>query len=189
MTKYILYILLIAVIFGIIALLDKLAKAIFPGLRGDDGKAVVRQPRYAPILGLLFALLGLVCLLWVPMGEETLLWCGGLVALLIGVYVLVSFLRFGIFYDEEGFTFRTLTKAAKTYRYTDITGQRSFVAKSGLNTTLYVGGDEIPLNGSMQGISAFLRKAFYRWCEARGLDPDSVQTDPATLTYFPEPDE
>jgi len=184
--KYILYILLIAVILGIIALIDRLLKKLFPSPKTGSANTV-RQPRYAPIVGLLFALLGLICLLWVPIGTETLLWIGGLIAFLIGAYVLVSFLRFGIFYDDDGFTYRTLTRAAKTYHYADITGQRSFVAKSGLNTTLYVDGDEIPLNGSMQGVTDFLRKAFYVWCRERGLDPDAMQTDPATLTYFPEP--
>ena len=40
----------------------------------------------------------------------------------------------------------------------------------------------------MQGLDAFLNKAFFRWCSAKGIDPDSVENNPRMLTYFPDPD-
>ena len=105
------------------------------------------------------------------------------------VYLLVSYTRFGIFYDEEQFVYRSLTKKAKTYRYSDIEGQQSFLAKSGLNTTLYAAGDEIQLYSAMDGLSDFLNKAFFRWCDQTGIDPDTVENNPSMLHFFPDPEE
>jgi len=184
--NYILYVLLIAVILGIIALIDRLWKRISP--KQDTVACTVRQPRQATVLGLLFSLLGVVCLLFVPIREEPLLWSGGLIALLIGAYVLASALRFEIVCKDDGFTYRTLTKPTRYFAYADITGQRAFTAKSGLNVTLYIKDTDIPLNGSMQGVSAFLETAFQGRCRSLGIDPDSVATDPDNLLYFPEAD-
>ena len=41
----------------------------------------------------------------------------------------------------------------------------------------------------MQCLDAFLNKAFFRWCSAKGIDPDSVENNPRMLTYFPDPDD
>lgn len=40
----------------------------------------------------------------------------------------------------------------------------------------------------MQGLDAFLNKAFFRWCAVKGIDPDSIKNNPPMLTYFPDPD-
>ena len=40
----------------------------------------------------------------------------------------------------------------------------------------------------MQGLDAFLNKAFFRWCAVKGIDPDSIENNPPMLTYFPDPD-
>ena len=184
--KYVLYILLIAVIFGLVALADWIFQKLFPKDAVMKSGKAVRMPRYSLILGLILFMIGLVGLLFIPFQAEKFLWLGcGLVAVM-GLYLLVNFFRFGIFYDDQLFVYRTLTKKARTYRYADIEKQRSFLAKSGLNTTLYVAGDEIPLYSAMQGLGDFLSKAFYRWCDARGIDPDTVENNPEMLVYFPD---
>ncbi len=185
--QYILYILLIAVIFGLIALGDKLLQLIFPkNITEKQGKAV-RLPRYSLILGVLLSVLAVVLLLFLPENTEVFLRIGAVIVLLMGLYLLVNFWRFAIFYDDEQFIYRTLTRKARTYRYSDIEGQRSFLAKSGLNTTLYAAGDEIQLYSAMQELSDFLNKAFFRWCAQTGTDPDAVENNPAMLVFFPEP--
>ena len=187
--QIVLYILLVAVIFGLVALVDQLLKKLFPKTGAMKSGTAVRMPRYSSILGLMMALLGFIGLLFLPLGDELFLWIGCAVVLLMGIYLLVNFGRFGIFYDDEGFIYRTLTKKAKAYRYSDIESQRSFIAKSGYNTILYAAGDEIQLYGAMQGLSGFLSKAFYRWCEQKGIDPQSVENDPASLVFFPAPED
>lgn len=187
--NYVLYILFVAVIFGLIALIDFLLKKLFPKNGTMKHGKAVRMPRYSLILGLLMAILGFFCLLYIPYGAETFLWYGCLLVVVIGVYLLVNFSRFGIFYDDEQFTYRTLTKKAKTYRYSEIRSQRTFTAKSGLNITLDAAGDEIQLYTAMQGLGDFLSKAFYRWCAEKGLDPETTPHDPSMLVYFPSPEE
>ena len=186
--QYVLYILLIAVIFGLVALVDFLLKKLFPKEGAMKSGKAVRMPRYSAILGIIMTGLGFVALLFLPLEGENFLMLGCVLVLVMGGYLVINYARFGIFYDEEQFTYRTLTRRAKTYRYSDIQGQRSFVAKSGLNTMLYAAGDEIRLYSAMQGMGDFLNKAFYRWCDQTGVDPDSVENDPAMLLFFPDPE-
>ena len=187
--KYILYLLLIAVIFGLVALVDFLLKRIFPKARPNPGCQAVRLPRYSSILGLLMTLLGLIALLYIPRQEQLALWLGCWVVLAIGVYLLVNFFWFGIFYDDEGFTYRPFLKKGRYYRYEEITGQRAYLAKSGWNTNLYARDDEIQLYAALQGVSEFLNKAFFAWCRQKGIDPDTVENDPHMLVFFPEPED
>lgn len=182
---YVWYILLIAVGFGLVALIDLLLQKLFPKPDVMRKGKVVRMPRYSLILGLLITFFAIVGLLYLPL-EEKLLWWGCWLVLIMGAYLLTNFWRFGIFYDDEGFIYRTLTQKAKTYRYADITAQRSILARSGVNTTLYAAGEEIPLYSAMQGLGDFLHFAFYRWCEETGTDPESVENNPAMLHFFPE---
>ena len=186
--RYVFYILLIAVIFGLVALVDFLLKKLFPKEGAMKSGKAVRMPRYSSILGVIMTGLSVVALLFLPLEGETFLMLGCVVVLLMGLYLVVNYTRFGIYYDEEQFTYRTLTQKAKTYRYSDIEGQRSFLAKSGLNTTIYAAGDEIRLYGAMQGLGDFLNKAFYRWCDQTGIDPGTVENDPSMLLFFPDPE-
>ena len=180
--QYVLYILLIAVIFGLIALVDLLFKKLFPPRPGK----VVRLPRYSFILGILITVVAVIVLLFVPMQHEPLLFAGSGAVLLLGVFVLVNFFRTAIFYDETGFSYRTLLSREKRYCYSDITGQRSFLARSGINVSLYVNGEELQLYQAMQGLDSFLNTAFFAWCKSHGTDPDTVDYDPRTFRYFPE---
>ncbi len=185
--QYVLYFLLIAVIFGLIALFDKLFHLIFPKNSTQKQGKSVRLPRRSMVFGVLLTVFSVVLLLFLPEKTEIFLRIGAGIVLLMGIYLLVSFFRFAIFYDEEQFIYRTLTRKARTYRYSEIEGQRSFVAKSGINTSLYAAGDEIRLYSAMQGLSDFLNKAFFRWCEQTGTDPDTVENNPTMLQFFPEP--
>lgn len=186
--QYILYFLLVAAVFGLVALCDFLLKKLLPKPRYDSTN-VVRLPRYSFILGLIITLLGGIAVLYVPRATEPFLWFGGWVVMVIGAYLLVNFFWTGVFYDDEGFSYRVFPRKARTYRYSDITGQRTFVAKSGWNTNLYARGEEIQLYAAMQGVAEFLNKAFFAWCRQKGIDPDTIENDPHMLTFFPEPEE
>lgn len=184
--KYVLYILLIAAIFGLVALVDFVIGRLFPKKEIQKTGNTVRLPRYSSILGLMMTLLALFALLFLDLSENTALAVGCVVVLIMGIFLLVNFWRFGIWYDEEKFVYRTLTKREKTYYYKDITGQQAILAKSGVNTTLFVGGDALELYESMQGLGNFLSKAFYAWCRIKEIDPDTVENNPQMLVYFPE---
>ena len=183
--QYVLYLLLIAVLFGLVALCDFLLKKL---LRRQEKPNAVRLPRYAIILGLLLFMLGLVAVLYVPRQTERFLWFGGWLVLVMGLFLLVNYFWSGIFYDDEGFTYRVFPRRGKTYRYRDITGQQTFVARSGWNSNLYVRGEEVQLYAAMQGLPEFLHKAFFAWCRETGIDPNSVENDPHNLVFFPPPE-
>ena len=183
--KYVLYLLLIAVIFGLVALVDFVFGKLFPKAKVKKTEKAVRAPRYSFIVGILIVFLGIMGLLFYT-EADVFLRIGMVIAMVMGLYMAVNYISFGIFYDDETFTYRTLTKKAVTFRYADITGQRSFLARSGLNVTLLAGETEVPLNGSMQGVADFMNHAFFAWCRQKGLDPDAQEYDPRTLRYFPE---
>lgn len=184
--QYVLYLLLIAVGFGLVALCDFLLKKLV--FRSTFRGQVVRMPRYSLILGVLLSVFALVAVLYIPRQTERFLWFGCWIVLVMGVYLLVSFFWTGIFYDDQGFTYRVFPRKGKTYRYGEITGQRTFIAKNGWNALLYVRGEEVQLYSAMQGLSDFLHKAFYTWCREQGIDPNAVENDPHNLIFFPDPD-
>ena len=186
--QYVLYLLLIAVIFGLIALGDFLLKKLFRRSTASADQ-VVRMPRYSFVLGILITVLGLVAVLYIPRETERFLWFGCWIVLVIGVYLLVNFFWTGIFYDDEGFTYRVFPRKAVRISYGQIRGQRSFVAKSGWNSNLDTEQGEVQLYAAMQGLSGFLNKAFFAWCREKGIDPDTVENDPHNLIFFPEPQE
>ena len=182
---YVLYFLLVAAVFGVIALCDFLLKKILPKPRHTEKGNVVRMPRYSFIFGILMSVFAVFALLVVPIGEQKTLWLACWIVLAMGVFLLFNFFRVGIFYDEEGFTYRTLTGKARSYRFEEITAQESFLARSGWNSTLYVAGDEVPLSAAMQGVDKFLNKAFFAWCRQKDIDPDTVENNPTMLVFFP----
>lgn len=186
--KYIFYLLLVAVIFGLVALVDFVLGRLFPKSDLEQHGKVVRLPRYSFILGLLMAVLGVMVVLLLSPRNQLYLWIGALIVTVMGVFLLINFFSFAIWYDDEGFSYRTLTKKKQVFRYADITGQRSFLARSGVNILLYVGGEEVALYTAMQGLKPFLETAFRAWCKSRDVDPDTVPTNPDYFSYFPEQD-
>lgn len=182
---YLFYFLLVAAVFGLVALCDFLLKKILPKPRHAEKGNVVRMPRYSFIFGILLSVFAVFALLVVPFDSQKTLWLACWVVLAMGVFLLFYFFRFGIFYDEDGFTYRTLTGKARSYRYEEITAQESFLARSGWNSTLYLGTDEIPLTAAMQGVDGFLNKAFFAWCRQKNIDPDTVDNNPTMLVFFP----
>ena len=44
------------------------------------------------------------------------------------------------------------------------------------------------LYSAMQNLNPFLKHAFFRWCEANGIDSDSIENNPRMFTWFPDPD-
>ena len=182
---YVLYFLLIAAVFGLIALCDFLLKKLLPRPKHSQTGNVVRMPRYSFIFGILMAVFSIFALLIIPIDTQRILWLACWIVLAMGAFLLFNFFRVGIFYDEEGFTYRALTKKSRSFRYEEIRAQESFLARSGWNSTLYVADTEVPLTAAMQGVDSFLNKAFFAWCRQKNIDPDTVENNPTMLVFFP----
>lgn len=184
--QYVYLLIIAALVFGLCFLIDFLFKKLFPKSKLEGSKRVVRMPRRSAIWGLILTLFPVVVLLfWLPPEGDTALTIGCVVAILFGLVLLVQYFSFGIWYDEETFLFKDLRRGRRTYHYSQIKGQQSLMTRSGIQATIFVGEDVIEVSSAMQGLPDFLDKAFYRWCAAKGIDPDSVENNPAMLTYFP----
>ena len=186
--KYVLLLGFCAVIFLICFLIDKLIQKLFPKHELEKSKTVV-PPRKSAVFGVLLLVFPLMALLfWMPEEGDTLLTICCVGAMLMGAFLLVTYFSVSIYYGEDGFLYKTLRGGKKEYRYKDIRGQRSVMTRGGINTILFVGKDEINLYSAMQNLNPFLKHAFFRWCEANGIDPDSIENNPRMFTWFPDPD-
>ena len=149
----------------------------------------VRPARRSATFGVILLFVPVVVLLFfMPEGGDTLLLIGCIAALIFGVILLVNYFSVTIYYDDEKFLYKTLRGGKKEFHYSQIRGQRSLMTRGGINTILFVGDEEINLYSAMQNLNAFLSKAFFKWCAAKGIDPDSVENNPRMFTWFPDPE-
>ena len=119
---------------------------------------------------------------------DTLFLIGSIVAIIFGVILLCTYFSVVIYFDDEGFLYKAWGHGKKEFRYSQIRGQRSLLTRGGVNTILFVGDEEINLYSAMQNLNPFLKTAFFRWCEEKRIDPDSVENNPRMFTWFPDPD-
>ena len=170
-------------IFGLCYLIDRLITR----LRHIDPNArTVRQPRRSVTIGIVLLVLGVVAALYVPglLGIG-----GGIVIVLLGAVLLLSYFSFSIDYDDEGFTCRTL-RASKRYQYNQIRGEQALAARSGINVMLFVGDDGVELSEAMQGVRRFLSHAYYARCRQLNIDPETCPPPaPDALVWFEAPEE
>ena len=188
--QYVFLLIIAVLVFGVCFLIDLLVKKLRPKSDLEKGKQVVRLPRRSAIWGVILVLFPLVVLLfWLPPEGDTMLTIGCAVAMVFGAILLIQFGSFAIHYDDTQFMYRDLRHKKKIYTYDQIRGQQSLMTRGGIQSTLFVSEDVIEVYSAMQGLGDFLSKAFFRWCEAKGIDPDSVENNPHMLTYFPAPKE
>lgn len=190
MSPYILMLIVCALVFLVCFLIDTLLKVIFPKSKLEKSKQAVRPPRRSAVIGVILAFLGLAVVVRIaPKEHDTLLLIGAIGAMVIGAVLLCTYFSVVIYYDDEGFLYKAWGHGKQEFRYSQIKGQRSLLTRGGVNTILFVGDAEINLYGAMQNLNAFLSKAFFKWCQVKGIDPDSVENNPRMATYFPDPDD
>ena len=187
--RLILVVAICAFVFLICFLIDTLFKLIFPKSKLEKSKQAVRPPRRSAVIGVILTFAGAAMLVkLLPEKTDVLFLIGSIVAIIFGVILLCTYFSVVIYYDDEGFLYKAWGHEKKEFRYSQIKGQRSLLMRGGVNTILFVGDEEINLYSAMQNLNAFLSKAFFKWCAARGIDPDSVENNPRMATYFPDPD-
>ena len=188
--KLILVAAICAFVFLICFLIDTLFKLIFPKSRLEKSKQVVRPPRRSAVIGVILTFAGAAMLVkLLPEKSDVLFLIGSIVAVIFGVILLCTYFSIAIYYDDEGFLYKAWGHGKKEFRYSQIKGQRSLLTRGGVNTILFVGDEEINLYSAMQNLNAFLSKAFFKWCAAKGIDPDTVENNPRMAPYFPDPDD
>ena len=177
-----------AVVFLLCFLIDRLIRALRPKSGLGKGVKFVRMPRRSFIFGIILLLFPVAAVLfWLPK-DETLLRVGCGVIFAMGILLLYYFFSFSIRYDGQSFEYRDLRHKRTSFTYDQIKGQRSVTTRSGVQTVLFVGDDSLMLSEAMQGVNEFLSTAFFKWCDLKGIDPDSIENNPHMLTYFPDPE-
>ncbi len=186
--EYIAVILVAAVVFGLCWLVDKGFTKLFRSqAQHRSGLSVRLNKRYGSI-GLILAVLGLAALFSGLNGKDGLiLIIGGGIVIATGVGLVVYYMTFGIFYDEDGFILTTFGKADVTYAYKDIVCQQLYNNQGHILIELHMSdGRAFHLQESMKGAAAFLDHAFAVWCRQNGkTEEECTFYDPSNSCWFP----
>ena len=156
-----LYILVVAAVFGICFAVDKgFTKSFRNQVQHKTGLSVRLSKRYAVF---------------------------GLFLTVIGICLITAYMTFGIFYDEDSFILTTFGKRSNTYRYNQIKAQQLYNAYGNIVIELHMGdGRTVQLQAGMEGVYPFLDKAFDGWLQQRGKKKeDCPYYDPENSCWFP----
>lgn len=179
--------LVVSATFGVCVLLDKGFTKIFRSqAQHYSGLSVRLSKRYA-VFGLILAVLGILAVCTGISDGPVLLW-GGVIVLLIGLALIVYYLSFGVFYDDDTFLVTTFGKKNSTYRFADIVSQQLYLVQGGnVIVELHMADkNAVSLQSGMDGTYPFLDHAFAAWCRQTGRDPESCDFhDPANSLWFP----
>ena len=177
-----------AAMFGLCFLADFLFKKLFRSKKQHiSGRSVRLSKRYGAF-GALMVTLGVAGIFAWLNGDVWVLGAGGGLVLLFGIGLIVYFMTFGIYYDDDGFLYHTFGKRGITYDYGDILGQKLYTASGNIVVELHMkDGNTVAIQATMEGPFAFLDEAFEGWCRQTEHDPDNCEFhDPANSLWFPE---
>ena len=122
----ILFVILIAApVFGLCWLVDKGFAKLFRNAPEHQTGQSVRHNGKTAVFGLAAGAIGIAALLNVGTGGW-LLGAGGILLILLGVFLTVQYLSFGIFYAQDSFLLTTFGKHSTRYTYGDIRGQQLY---------------------------------------------------------------
>ena len=181
------YVLVAAAVFGLCFLLDKgFTKAFRGQAQHKSGLAVKVNKLYATI-GIILLILGIAALFVDLQGSDTILMVGGLFVIAVGICLIVYYLTFGVYYDDDGFVLSKFGKKSVLYRYSAIRYQQLYASGGTTVIELYLDdGQTLMLQSNMEGTYAFLDHAFVRWCAQKRIDPETCAFhDPQNSLWFP----
>jgi len=186
-------IILTAVItFGVLFLIDKTFTGLFRNKQQYKSGLSVRLPKANGIAGILLTVLAALVLITDFGDSQKLMLFAGLFIAALGIGMSVYYMSFGVYYDEESFVYNSFGNKAVTYRYADIQAQKLYMVQGGsIVVELHMAdGKTVNLQSKMEGVYPFLDKAFYRWCDQKGIDPNGCEFhDPNNSLWFPSVEE
>lgn len=186
--EYIAVILVAAVVFALCWLIDKGFTKLFRSqAQHRSGLSVRLNKRYGSI-GLVLIVLGLAGIFSGMNGNDGLiLIIGGGVVIATGIGLVVYYMSFGVFYNEDAFILTTFGKADVTYAYKDIVCQQLYNNQGHTLIELQMAdGRVFHLQENMKGVYAFLDYAFAAWCRQTGRrEEECTFYDPANSCWFP----
>ncbi len=180
-----------AAVFGVCYLVDKTFTKKFRSKAQHMSGMAVRANKMYGIIGVVLIILGVLAI-GVGIAGSWLLMVGGIIVLLMGIYLSAYYLGFGIFYDGESFLVSALGKKSTAHRYSEIKEQKLYLLQGGnILVELYLtDGSTVALQSTMDGIYLFLDTAFAGWCLQTGRNPESCDFhDPSKHWWFPHEEE
>ena len=180
----------ILVVLGTFALcfaVDKGFTKIFRGKKEHQSGFSVKLNKKYGLVGILLTVLGIAALIAGIREGSGLLMVGGPIVSVMGIGLVVYYMSFGIFYDEDSFILTTFGKKSMTYRYAEIKAQQLYNASGAIIIELHLtDGRTVQLQASMEGAYAFMDKAFFRWLEQTGRVQEECEFfDPQNSCWFP----
>ena len=182
---------LAAAVFACCFAVDKGFQKLFRGRPEHQSGLAVKHKKRAAVFGLILTVLGIAGILTGIGGDQGMVIMSAVV-LLMGVALIVYYLSFGIYYDDQTFLLSTLGKQSKARRYEEIRAQKLYVIQGGsaLVELHMTDGSTLSVQTTMDGALAFLDYAFARWCHQKGIDSvDCDFHDPSSLQWFPAVEE
>ena len=179
-------ILVAAATFGVCFLIDKGFTKVFRSKAQHFSGLSVRLSKKYGAFGLILFVLG-VAAIFAGLSDTWLLCAGGVMLALLGIGLVVYYMTFGVFYDNDSFILTTFGKKSTTYRYRDIKAQQLYNSSGSIVVELHmVDGRAVQLQAGMVGLYPFLDKAFEGWCRQKGLrKEDCTFHDPDNSCWFP----
>lgn len=181
-----------AAVFGICFLVDKGFTKLFRSQAQHYSGLSVRLNKKFGAFGLVLFVLGIAAV-FTGLGDSWVLIAGGAVLMAVGVGLVVYYMTYGIFYDDDSFIYTTFGKKSVTYRYNQIRGQQLYVVQGGsIIVELHMtDGSAVQVQLQMQGADAFLDTAFLGWVRQKNLDARSGFEfhDPENSCWFPKVEE
>ena len=174
-------VLVVALVFGVCFLADKgFTKAFRSRQQHKSGLAVRANKRYGSIGAIMMAL-G-VAAVFAGLQDTVVMIVAGCILVAMGIALVVYYLTFGIYYDEDTFLICRLGKPEMTCRFADIQYQQLYVASGQVIVELTLS----EVNSNLDGMYAFMDHAFASWLRHKGLQKEDCPFyDPQNSLWFP----
>ena len=180
-------ILIVAGVFLLCYLLDKGFTKLFRGtVQHQSGKSVRLSKRYGSIGAIMFAL-GVAAVFMGINNAEWALMGGGCILVLMGIALVVAYMSFGIYYDEDSLILSKFGKPSVTYYFKNIRSQQLYLASGNVVIELHMNdGTHFQVHTGMIGMYQFMDHAFQAWLQQTGRNQeDCAWYDPDNSCWFP----
>lgn len=186
--KFAAVIIVVGLVFCLCFLTDKGFTKLFRSQAQHKSGLSVRLSKRYGSAGLLLIVLGITAVfVGINSQDGWLLPAAGGVLVLTGIGLVVYYMTFGVFYDEDAFVLTTFGKTSTTYTYKDIQCQQLYSNQGHILVELYLAdGRVLQMQSGMEGAYPFLDYAFDRWCAQTGRSRESCDFyDPKNSRWFP----
>jgi hypothetical protein len=184
-------IIVILATFALCFAIDKGFTRLFRGKQQHQSGLSVRLNKKYGLVGIVLGVLGIAAVFAGLRESSKLLLAGGGIIIVMGAGLMVYYMTFGIFYDDDSFILTTFGRRSTTYAYSQIKCQQLYNAYGAILIELQMeDGRAVQLQATMEGVYPFLDKAFGAWLRQTGRNrEDCPFHDPDNSCWFPPVEE